>query len=182
MFVLKSGIGGGFDPIDDKEMTLSSLAMLLQLTIMLFPVLNQMSVYPLVCLTLADNFLVLIKPKSHSDDYIASYRMRQICRLLAAVPPLFLALFFGKIDTIFQWTGLFAFALVFIFPAYLQIRSSQYVRKRFGQSAVHTIYSVPILSSIPFAIAIGTIGIGAMVFSILNLICPQIFPWEWEGV
>ena len=58
--------------------------------------------------------------------------MKRACRLLACLPPILFALFFGKLDVIFTITGLFAFCLEFITPCLLQLASRRLVRVRYG--------------------------------------------------
>ena len=116
------------------------LATLTKLFIILFPICNQCSVYPLVVLTLGDNYYHLLPFHYHSTWDART--IKRCCRLLACLPPIFFALFFGKLDTIFTITGLFAFCLEFITPCLLQLASRRLVRLKYGGEGVdRTMYS-----------------------------------------
>jgi len=148
----------------------SSWSHVVQLFVILFPVCNQCSVYPLVVLTLGDNYYSLL-PASYRDKY-APLTMKRICRLAACLPPIAFALCFGKLDLIFTITGLFAFALEFIVPCLLQLTSSRYVVERYGEGSEKTQYSswvsdvrvvwvVLLLGCAAFAVSIVSTVLGA---------------------
>ena len=129
---------GGWFPTTDTH----PLATLTKLFIILFPVFNQCSVYPLVVLTLGDNYYHLLPAQYHSGQWGDARAIKRYCRLLACLPPILFALFFGKLDVIFTITGLFAFCLEFITPCLLQLASRRYVRLKYGGEDVErTLYS-----------------------------------------
>jgi amino acid permease len=121
-----TGIGGGFEAGEA-----SAFALIIRLLIMAFPIVNQLSLFPLLCVTLGDNLVPIFNGNVH----------KKICRLFACIPPLLLALFIGKLDQIFTITGNFAFFLELIIPCLFQLLSIEYVRERFGEGAEITQYS-----------------------------------------
>ena len=129
-----SGLAGGWGAGSP-----SGWSRAVQLFVILFPVCNQCSVYPLVVLTLGDNYYSLL-PAAYRETY-SPLSLRRACRLAACLPPIAFALCFGKLDTIFTITGLFAFALEFIVPCLLQLASMRMVQAKYGAGCERTQYS-----------------------------------------
>eukprot|EP01134_Creolimax_fragrantissima_P001889 CFRG1889T1 len=132
--------GGGWD-----KCPLNHTAIVVQLIVMLFPVVNVTSAYPMVSITLGDNMMGLL-PHELSEKF-GSSNIKTISRLLCLVPPLVLATFFKKIEIIFTLSGMFGFVLSLILPCSLQLVSIDYCVEKFGtlQSSV-TPYTVQFIS------------------------------------
>jgi hypothetical protein len=153
-----TGLAGGWG-----EGPITWWSLLVKLFIILFPVVNQCSVYPLVVLTLGDNFYSLAPSTWHHT--MTPVALKRLCRLGACLPPLLLALLLGKLDLIFSVTGLFAFALEFIVPCLLQLRSVAMVEARFGKGSEWTQYS-SFISHTPVVYTVLTLGCLALVISV----------------
>ncbi|KNC81931.1 hypothetical protein SARC_05781 [Sphaeroforma arctica JP610] len=122
----------------------------IQLIVMLFPVVNVTSSYPLVSITLGDNIMGML-PAAWSEKYGAG-NVKTGSRLVCLVPPLILATFFKKIEIIFTLSGMFGFVLSLVLPCALQVASLDYCTRTFGniKSSI-TPYSVDIISERKFS-------------------------------
>jgi len=118
---------------------------LIHLLILLFPVLNIVSAYPMIGVTLGDNYKMSVP-----EDFVRRFGSRNVTaamRMLAVLPPMILAATFKKLGTIFAVAGIFGFFLQLTIPCYLQISSQDYCNKLFGQGSWKTQYSVPLISN-----------------------------------
>jgi len=88
--------GGWAGSLDDRPF----YAVIVQLIVMIFPVLDMLSVFPLVAVTLGNNIYNILPSEIMSK--FSEKAGRIISRLLAALPPLILASFFGSINQIFD--------------------------------------------------------------------------------
>jgi len=147
-------------------------AIIVQLFVMLFPVFDMLSVFPLVAITLGNNLLETTPPKYRERGTPKTGKL--ISRLTAAVPPIILAAAMGALDTIFSFTGLFAFLLGLIFPALLQLYSVRYCWKVWGKGSEVTPFS-SLISALGFVYIALRFGITALLFAILNFIAPSLF-------
>ena len=112
----------------------------IQLLIMLFPLLNLSNDFPLVAITLASNFDQFVPQKWTRTKKRArvAYIVVRVC---CVVPPVIAGSILGELDTIFTFTGLFAFFLVFIIPCIFQWLSKRTMVKIYGPGADHTPYT-----------------------------------------
>lgn len=141
-----TGCGNGWDECASTN----PFGVVVQLVVLIFPVVNVTSAYPMVGVTVGDNLLMSV-PKSVSERLGAS-ATRNVCRLLAAVPPLVLAVVFKKLDFIFSVAGLFGFLLGLSIPCWFQVIGSRYCKRVWGFSgAAITPFTEPIISSVNFA-------------------------------
>uniref|UniRef100_K3X2M8 Amino acid transporter transmembrane domain-containing protein n=2 Tax=Globisporangium ultimum (strain ATCC 200006 / CBS 805.95 / DAOM BR144) TaxID=431595 RepID=K3X2M8_GLOUD len=146
MWSTYTGCGNGWDDCGSTN----PFGVFVQLVILIFPVVNVTSAYPMVGVTVGDNMLMSI-PKVVTDALGPSVT-RSLCRLLAAVPPLVLAVVFKKLDFIFSVAGLFGFLLGLSIPCWFQVIGSRYCKRVWGFSgAAITPFTEPIISTVGFA-------------------------------
>lgn len=147
-----TGCGNGWDECE----SMNPFGVFVQLVILIFPVVNVTSAYPMVGVTVGDNLLLSV-PKTISVR-LGPVATRNVCRLLAAAPPLVLAIVFKKLDFIFAVAGLFGFLLGLSIPCWFQVIGSRYCKRVWGFSgAAITPFTEPIVSSVGFAGAFLTI-------------------------
>jgi len=143
-------------------------ATLIKLAIIFFPVMNVLSSYPLVAVTLGDNLLYLLP-----DSFISakgssvSPNLRKSFRLLASVPPVLAAAMVYNLGKILTLTGLFAFFLELTIPAILQLLSIRYMQRKYGPGSEATIYS-GWYSKPSVAWAVLILSSGAFLFAAVN--------------
>jgi len=137
-----TGYGGGWG--DSPTGYPTFLAQLIKLAIIFFPVMNVLSSYPLVAVTLGDNLLYLLPesyvPTSKGLEHV-SPTLKKGFRLLASVPPVIAAGILYNLGKILTLTGLFAFFLELTIPSLLQLLSVRFMQKRYGFGSEKTIYS-----------------------------------------
>ncbi|EQC41620.1 hypothetical protein SDRG_01578 [Saprolegnia diclina VS20] len=120
------------------------------IVILMFPVVNVTSTFPMVGLTVGGNILTSL-PKSITAP-LGPSGARNLSRLIAAIPPLVLATLFKKLDAIFTFAGFFGFALGLIIPAWFQVIGTKFFRRVYGNlEAAATPFDLPIVSSLEFS-------------------------------
>lgn len=94
-----------------------------------------MSAYPLTVICIANNAYMAITGKDTSEKRRSKYDwiLRLTLRLVIAVLPLFMAFGAANLVFILQYAGLLGFAICFLFPVILQLRSIHVCNKLFGQ-------------------------------------------------
>ncbi|TDH72602.1 hypothetical protein CCR75_003888 [Bremia lactucae] len=140
-----------------------------QLIVLLFPVINVVSAYPMVGVTVGDNMLMSF-PK-HLTERFGRNVTRRMCRLSVAAPPILFAVVFKRLDFIFAIAGLFGFLLGLTIPCWFQIIGSRYCQRVWGNpGAAITEFTQPFVSSIPFAtvLLVLTFVITAVAIATLN--------------
>ncbi|TYZ68825.1 hypothetical protein PybrP1_011949 [[Pythium] brassicae (nom. inval.)] len=148
MWSAYTGCGNGWDACAAAN----PFGVLVQLVVLVFPVVNVTSAYPMVGVTVGDNLLMSV-PAGVSAR-LGAATTRTLCRLLAAVPPLVLAVVFKKLDFIFAVAGLFGFLLGLSIPCWFQVIGSRYCKRVWGFSgAAITPFTEPVISSVGFASA-----------------------------
>ncbi|KAL7712877.1 Amino acid transporter [Entamoeba marina] len=162
-----TGCDGGFGICKDHK--IKWYGYIVQISILMFPLVNLTSEYPLVSATLASNFAQLVGEESVSKT----------AKTLAAIPPLLLACIKADLTKIFGLTGVFGFVLVFIFPTIFQIFSKKTYRIQFGKHASGTLYSGP-YSSTKLAWCVFVFSIVLFSFAVL-LNLDSIFDINWLG-
>eukprot|EP01105_Mastigella_eilhardi_P016408 TRINITY_DN3749_c1_g1_i1.p1 TRINITY_DN3749_c1_g1~~TRINITY_DN3749_c1_g1_i1.p1 ORF type:complete len:471 (+),score=82.40 TRINITY_DN3749_c1_g1_i1:87-1415(+) len=145
-------------------------AYIVQAIVAFFPVLNVMSNFPLVCITLGNNTHTFL-PQSVVARF-GSRGTHAVCRLLAALPPLCLGFAFGRLDMIFTVTGLVGFALVYFLPCGIALASERLMRaaKLDPWTPYSGWYSHRLVVS-----AVLLFGVIAFIFSVVDAVAPQIF-------
>jgi amino acid permease len=145
-----TGCGNGWTPCASGSATW--IGSLVHIIILMFPVVNVTSTYPLVGLTVGGNILNSL-PKSITAP-LGPVRARSFTRLLAAIPPLILAAIFKKLDAIFTVAGFFGFALGLIIPCWFQVIGTKFFRRVFGSAELAvTPFELPFISSLEFSSA-----------------------------
>jgi hypothetical protein len=118
-----TGFGkSGWGNLPDGHTKARTWARVVQGSVMMFPVLDMISVFPIVAVTLASNLESTLRPHI-PQTYVSDRVLTYLARLLAAVPPIILAALVGDLESIFSFTGLFAFFLQLVFPALFYIWS-----------------------------------------------------------
>ncbi|CAI5720812.1 unnamed protein product [Peronospora effusa] len=126
------------------------LGTIVQLIILLFPVVNVVSAYPMVGVTVGDNMLMSFP--SHLTARFGESLTRSFCRLSVAAPPILFAVMFKRLDFIFAVAGLFGFLLGLTIPSWFQVIGSRYCQGVWGfPGAAITAFTEPFISSVPFA-------------------------------
>ena len=120
-------VGDGASGSTSTSSTWDVVGRLVSFFVVLFPAMDVASAYPLNAITLGNN---LMCAAFGSDTRLLlhmekSRLHRSGFRLLAAVPPILLALVESNLGKITDFTGLTGFAVAFIFPALLSIYSEQ---------------------------------------------------------
>ena len=100
-----------------------------------FPSLDVMSAYPLTVICIANNVYMAItgRDTSASAKWKYDWVLRLCLRFITAVLPLALAFGAANLVFILQYAGLLGFAICFLFPVVLQLRSIYICNKLFGQ-------------------------------------------------
>eukprot|EP00457_Paulinella_chromatophora_P003489 gb/GEZN01003497.1/.p1 GENE.gb/GEZN01003497.1/~~gb/GEZN01003497.1/.p1 ORF type:complete len:618 (-),score=82.41 gb/GEZN01003497.1/:142-1995(-) len=116
--------------------------LLIQALIVLFPAMDTFSVFPLIAVTLGNNFASFF-PKLpiylHNHYTVSRRSYLTLCRLFACVPPILLSLLLTDLALTIQLSGFCGVYVAFIAPALLQYYSSRSCFRQFGSS--RTIYS-----------------------------------------
>ena len=144
-------------------------AYILKIGIMLFPMLDMLTVYPIICVTLGDNLFhsapeALIQ-FAHDRFHLGKRGCQLFFRILTAVPPLGLGMYTGNLSEIFTITGLFAFFLELIIPPLLWLQSYRYCVRKWGVAAAKTQYAT-VFSREWIAWSVLTIGFAAFLFAV----------------
>ncbi|KAK1930469.1 Transmembrane protein 104 [Phytophthora citrophthora] len=141
-----TGCGNGWEECEHSN----PVGIIVQLIILLFPVINVVSAYPMVGVTVGDNMLMSFP--AHLTERFGQGITRSMCRLSVAVPPILFAIVFKRLDFIFAIAGLFGFLLGLTIPCWFQVIGSRYCQQVWGfPGAAITEFTEPIVSSVPFA-------------------------------
>lgn len=159
-----SGCGNGWDECSYWN----PIGTIVQLVILLFPVVNVVSAYPMVGVTVGDNMHMSF-PRSVSARF-GHEATRSMCRLSVAVPPILLAVVFKKLDFIFSIAGLFGFLLGLSIPCWFQVIGTRYCQRVWGfKGASVTPFTEPIISSEAFAGTFLVLTFGILAVAIWTL-------------
>lgn len=104
--------------------------------LMLFPSLDVMSAYPLTVICIANNVYMALTGRDTSKISGKKYDwiLRLVLRVIIAVLPLAMAFGAANLVFILQYAGQLGFAICFLFPVVLQLRSIYICSKIFGTS------------------------------------------------
>ncbi|RHY00714.1 hypothetical protein DYB36_013047 [Aphanomyces astaci] len=149
-----TGCGNGWHPcssssVPGKPPTSTWLGSTVHIIVIMFPVVNILSSYPMCGLTLASNLLSAL-PKSVTAPLGPSSAV-QVARMLAVLPTLVLAAVFKNLDDIFTVTGLFGFVIGLVVPCWFQVVGISACRRFAHDQPSHTPYTIPCLSSVATA-------------------------------
>lgn len=140
-------------------------ASIISYIVVLFPVVDITSCYPLHCVTLGNNIFVTL-PDSITDKQRSRF-VKIMCRLLSAIPPLFLGCVWRQLSLIVKIGGTLGFFIAFIIPSALQIMSRRRSLKEFGTK--DTPYSFH-LSKTGYAIVMLVVfGFAAFIYQCVNI-------------
>ena len=94
-----------------------------------------MSAYPLTVICIVNNVYMALTGRDSSEKSRSKYDwiLRLSLRVIVAVVPLFLAFAAANLVFILQYAGLLGFAIGFLFPVVLQLRSIYVCKKLFKQ-------------------------------------------------
>lgn len=95
-----------------------------------YPALATVAVFPLIALTLSNSLLV-VAPLPETWHSLHPRKVTVFFRLLAAVPPLAVALPLSSLSTAFKFAGLSGIWVAFVTPALLQLYSKRAMSARF---------------------------------------------------
>lgn len=132
-------------------------AKFLSFLVVLFPALDTLSVFPLIAITLGDNLAASIKGQC---SWLSHKRL--ICRLIASIPPLIVAVLVSDLSVTLQFSGIFGIYVAFFTPALLQLLSQR-------EDPRPNIYS-GLFSSEGYVKAVLAFGIVALVIAIIQII------------
>ena len=106
--------------------------------LILFPSLDVMSAYPLTVICIANNVYMALTGKDTSEKSQKRYDwiLRLVLRVVIAVLPLLMAFGAANLVFILQYAGQLGFAICFLFPVILQLRSIYVCNKLFGPHGV----------------------------------------------
>jgi len=164
-FTARDGGWGG--DVSDRP----AIAIVVQLIVMLFPVFDMISVFPLVAVTLGNNIHNVLPANFKSA--VQPRLVGIVSRLLAAIPPIIAAAIFGEISKIFSIAGIFCFWPVLIWPPVLFLLSRKFCIERWGEAFTSTPYSTPFSKPV-FAYATLLFGSFALLFAIIDFIDPTL--------
>lgn len=104
--------------------------------LILFPTLDVMSAFPLNTICVSNNIYMALTGRDTSVIGKGKYDwiIRLLVRLFTAILPLGLAFAAANLVFILKYAGLLGFAMYFLFPAVLQLRSSYVCSKMFGRA------------------------------------------------
>lgn len=143
-----------------------TMGLIVRLLLLLFPVVNVASAYPLVGISLGDNMLSSL-PLPWITRMGSRQRAKQFCRLVAAGCPLILATLFKKLDLILTLGGLVGFTVTLTLPCMFQVQSIRKCVSTFATSA--TDFTVPWVSAERTAIALGVLSIAITISAFSTL-------------
>ncbi|KAF0720262.1 Aste57867_449 [Aphanomyces stellatus] len=163
-----SGCGNGWTACPTGAPTW--LGSLVHIVVIMFPVVNVVSTYPIAGVTVGANILTSL-PKSITAPLGPAASVR-VARMLATIPPLVMAALFKKLDAIFTIAGLFGFAIGLVVPCWFQVIGIKYCRRHFGPTddAAATPYSLPCLSSIETASVMLVLMLATTCVAVLSII------------
>jgi hypothetical protein len=164
-------------------------AVVVQLLVMLFPIFDMVSVFPLVAVSLGDNIVSMIPNHNFFGACCPAFCLKFtektqkkittiVFRLLSSVPPILLAAAAGSLNEIFKFTGLFSFFLCFVFPTLLHWKSKRDCKKEWGSTSWKTPYSLHFSADVYIWITL-LFGLFALVFSIFDFIVEEVSPNFW---
>lgn len=136
----------------------------LSMLVVIFPALDTLSVFPLISVTLGDNIAASV-PRTWRMSPSARATLKVVCRFVAAVPPLLIAVFVSDLSLTLQLSGVAGVYVAFFAPALLQLSS----RRAFPDPNIYSGW----FSSDAFVYAVLVFGALAFMILVAQLV-PQI--------
>jgi hypothetical protein len=153
--------GLGFDGPEQAPV----IAKIISYIVVLFPVLDIVSAFPLNGITLANTMFASLPAKFTNNG--TSQWVKIATRLAVVFPPIILGSFVKRLDLIIEIAGTVGFFIAFIVPALLQIFSVRRARTYLGRT--DTPYSIPLLSHPILAVLVVIFGLGSFIFQCVNI-------------
>eukprot|EP01128_Nolandella_sp_AFSM9_P004971 TRINITY_DN2349_c0_g2_i1.p1 TRINITY_DN2349_c0_g2~~TRINITY_DN2349_c0_g2_i1.p1 ORF type:complete len:495 (+),score=56.13 TRINITY_DN2349_c0_g2_i1:108-1487(+) len=158
-----TGVDGGWGgPIEAR----APWSVAIQVWVMLFPIFDMLSIFPLVAVVLGNNLLTFA-PQSLLSKF-GTNKVRVLFRLISSIPPILMATVVRKINIIFSVTGLFAFGLEFFIPAASHYFSKRFIITRWGELTDRTMYTKFVSHNV-FVLLTVIFGVSAFGFSVAEL-------------
>jgi amino acid permease len=117
----------------------STIASALVVIIILFPILDVVSAFPLNAVTMANSLFDFL-PYTLRKHPKHSKLIRVATRLIAALPPLAAAYGMRSLSNIVDFAGILGFIIMFVTPAALYYKSSVACEQWWGSSGAVTVY------------------------------------------
>ncbi|OQR91845.1 transmembrane protein [Achlya hypogyna] len=131
--------------------------------VVLFPALDTLSVFPLIAITLGDNLAVSLR---QCCSFWTLKQQRVVCRLVAALPPLVIAVLVTDLSITLQISGVFGVYVAFIAPALLQWaarredpRDNMYSGRFSGDPYIYLVLAFGLVAFCILSFQIGTQGV-----------------------
>lgn len=141
--------------------------------VLLFPALDVASAFPLNAITLGNNMLDMGNTQQNDIDCQSAgppLRVKTVgFRLLAAVPPLVVAVFVRDLGRISEYAGTVGIVITLVFPALLNLRSRTLMKEVFQLDSARTYYSNE-LSRKRYGPVNLIIGLGLFFYILVNLL------------
>eukprot|EP00762_Andalucia_godoyi_P002685 ANDGO_03430.mRNA.1 Transmembrane protein 104 homolog len=130
--------------------------------VVLFPALDVLSAFPLNALTLG-NTLAGARP-----DLKMSRKKKLVSRLVAAIPPILMAIGAKQLDLILRPAGLVGFVMIIILPVILLLKSRKVCIQMFGKDNLRSKYGYHVLGHPAIVYPILVIGILCMIVTVVG--------------
>jgi hypothetical protein len=140
-------------------------AKIISYIVVLFPVLDIVSAFPLNGITLGNTIFASLPVKWTKNG--TNQWLKIASRLVVVFPPIILGSIIKRLDLIIEIAGTVGFFIAFIVPALLQVFSTRRAKIIIGQA--FTPYSIPILSHSAVALLVALFGIGAFIYQCVNI-------------
>ncbi|KAH3767830.1 Transmembrane protein [Pelomyxa schiedti] len=154
----------GLGPSGWSEGDRTWFAWLTYIIILLFPVVDLVSIFPLVAVTMSDNLI-----HSLPSSLIAAYpsKTKVLSRIIVVIPPLICAMVEHDLTYVFMFSGLPAFLIQCIIPCVLQLLSCRYFQSVYAGKD-QTPYSHAVFSN---QITVAVIVIAGLVVLLVSALC-----------
>lgn len=140
-------------------------AKIISYIVVLFPVLDIVSAFPLNGITLGNTIFASL-PVSLTKNGTNQW-VKLASRLVVVFPPIILGSFIKRLDLIIEIAGTVGFFIAFIVPGLLQLFSTRMAKAQIG--ATKTPYSLSFLSHPIVAILVVLFGFGSFIFQCVNI-------------
>lgn len=140
-------------------------ARIISYIVVLFPVLDIVSAFPLNGITLGNTIFASLPAKwtrNGTNEWV-----KIASRLVVVFPPIILGSIIKRLDVIIQVAGTVGFFIAFIVPGLLQFFSVRKAQRIVGRWK--TPYSIPVLSHPFVSLAVIVFGFGAFIYQCVNI-------------
>ncbi|XP_049852605.1 transmembrane protein 104 homolog isoform X2 [Schistocerca gregaria] len=144
-------------------------ARIISAVVVLFPIIDIVSAYPLNSVTLSSNLYSALPASVRMRD---SKLIKIALRLVASIPPIILSSFIRDLGVIVQISSVFGFFITFFAPAILQLATKKKCLKEFGRHS--TIYSFKFLDYDFISYIILALGIISPIVQVIVIILERL--------